>query len=382
MRQAFKFQFMWSKRIKNLARTIDVSAHIWNHSVALHRRYYKLYGKTLNQNALQKHLAKIRRTRFMHWQLVGSQALQEVTDRLYRGWDAFFKHEISRPPTFRACRKYKSFTLKQCGWKIVGWGRVVIQGREYRIHQSREIQGVIKTVTISRDRTGRHYVSFSCAEVPIPEPSVKTGQTTGADFGLKNFLTLSSGETIESPQPLKQALRKLKSAQQKLSRKKKGSESRRTARLDVANLHRSVANRRKHFHWQTAVDLAKRFDALGFEDLNLNGMKSLWGRKISDLGFSDYLLKQEWICEKTGTHFAKASRFEPTTKKMSCCGHLQTVTLDQRTVICGNCETVHDRDRNAAKNIEEACRRLWPGVDVSRNIVALSALSTTESHRL
>lgn len=271
VRQAFKFQLMRSKRTKHLDRTIDVVAHIWNHAVALHRRYYKLFKKTLKQSQLQRHLAKLRRTRFKHWMLVDSQAVQAVTDRLYRAWDAWFKHEIKRPPTFRARRKYKSFTLKQSGWKILGPGKIRIQGRVYRFHQSREILGTVKTVTVSRDQTGRYYVSFSCAEVPTPEPLVKTGQTTGADFGLKNFLTLSSGERIESSQPLKHALRKLRSVSRNLSRKRKGSNSRRKARRELARVHRQVSNQRKHFHWKTAVDLVKRFDALAFEDLSIAG---------------------------------------------------------------------------------------------------------------
>jgi putative transposase len=75
----------------------------------------------------------------------------------------------------------------------------------------------------------------------------------------------------------------------------------------VARIHRAVGNQRKYFHWQTAVDLARGFDALGFEDLNLKGMKALWGRKVSDLGFSDYLRKQEWICQKTGEGFCPSS---------------------------------------------------------------------------
>jgi putative transposase len=314
---------------------------------------------------------------------VDSQSLQSVTDRLYRGWDAFFKHEIKRPPTFRARRKYKSFTLKQSGWKLTAPGKLRIQGRIYRFHQSREILGNIKTVTVRRDSTGRHFVSFSCAEVPTPEPYVKTGQTTGVDFGLKNFLTLSNGDKIESPQPLKRALRKLKPAQQKLSHKRRGSRSRRKAVLSVARIHRGIANRRKHFHWSTATRLAQRFDALFFEDLNLAGMKALWGRKVSDLGFADYLLIQKWICQKSARFFGQCPRFEPTSKRMSCCGNIQYVGLEERIVTCGRCETVHDRDQNAAINIGQACRHLWPEVDVRplRTVEAICAI-TAESHAL
>jgi putative transposase len=373
---------MRSKRTKHLDRTIDTAAHIWNHAVALHRRYYKLFGKTLNKNQLQKHLAKLRCRRFQHWQLVDSQAVQSITDRLYRSWDAFFKHEVKRPPTLRRRSKYKSFTLKQSGWKLIGRSRLRIQGRTYRIHGCRQVLGTIKTATISRDRTGRHFVSFSCADVPNPLESVKTGQTTGADFGLRNFLTLANGEVIQSPLPLKQGLRKLRSANRRLARKKKGSNRSRKARIHLAQLHRRVANQRNDFHWKTAHDLVTRFDALAFEDLSLAGMKARWGHKVSDLGFADFLRKQEWMCQKHNRQFTQIPRFEPTTKRMSCCGHLQPVALSERTVVCAKCGTIHDRDRNAATNIEEWCRPLWPAAGSKARLGGQPALSTAESQQL
>lgn len=372
---------MRSKRTKHLDRTIEVAAHIWNHSVALKNRYYKLFGRGLKQGQLQRHLAKLRRTRFKHWQLVDSQAVQAVTDRLYRAWDAFFKEEIKRPPTFKKKRKYKSFTLKQSGWKLLGPGKVVIQGRTYRFHQSREILGIIKTVTISRDTTGRHYISFSCAEVPQPEPKPKTGEAAGCDFGLKTFLTLSTGEKIHSPQPFKQALRRIRAASRNQSRTQKGSRSRRKANLALARAHRKVRNQRNHWHWQLAYDLISRFDALAFEDLNIAGMRRLWGRKISDLGFSGYLTKQKWLCEKYCRLFAQMPRFEPSTKRMSCCGHIQDVAIEERIVVCQKCSTVHDRDHNASKSILEFCRKLWSGADRKTSSEA-SCVITAESHGL
>jgi len=381
VRQAFKFQLIRAKRTKHLDRTINVTAHIWNHSVALHRRYYKLFGKSLQKHQLQKHLAKLRNARLRHWQAVDSQALQAVTDRLYRGWDAWFKHESKRPPTFRARRKYKSFTLKQSGWKRLSPGQLRLQGRSYRFYQSREILGTIKTVTISRDHTGRHYVSFSCAEIPQPQPFVKTGIATGADFGLKTFLTLSTGEKIVAPQQFKRGLREVRRANRALARKRKGSRARRQAAHRLANLHRRVANRRAAWHWATAHDLAVKFDALAFEDLNLKGMHALWGRKVGDLGFGDHLLKQAWLCEKYGRLFVKIPRFEPTTKRMHCCGHIQSVSLSERIVVCQGCGLVHDRDHNASLNILECGRALWSGADSKTSSEAVR-LITAESHAL
>jgi putative transposase len=91
VRQSFKFTFFKAKRLKHLHRTIDLSAQIWNHCVALHRRYYKLFGKGLCEGKLKAHLAKLRNGRFSHWKAVGSQSVQAIVERLYLAWAAFFK---------------------------------------------------------------------------------------------------------------------------------------------------------------------------------------------------------------------------------------------------------------------------------------------------
>ena len=382
VRQAFRFQLIRSKRIKHLDRTINVAAQIWNKAIALHRRYYKLFKKSLKQSQLQRHLAKLRRTRFKHWMLVDSQAVQAVTDRLYRAWGAWFKHQIKRPPTFRALRKYKSFTLKQSGWKLLGPGRVRIQGRIYRFHQCREILGTVKTVTVSRDKTGRYFVSFSCEEVPSPEPRVKTGQTTGADFGLKTFLTLSDGSEIHAPLPLKKSLHKVRSLHRRLSRKQKGSHSHRKARLALAKARLRVKNQRSNWHWQVATKLVKQFDRLAFEDLNLRGMKALWGRKVSDLGFADFLSKQIWLAEKYGKELKQSPRFDPTSQRLFCCKHKQPAPLEFRTIVCQKCGRVWPRDQSAALNIEESCFADSGQEPILDLVKRQSALVTAESHAL
>jgi putative transposase len=200
VRQSFQFKLFECKRLRHLHGTIDVSSEIWNHSVALHRRYYRLFKKTLPKAKLQAHLAKLRNGKMPHWQAVGSQSVQAITDRLYLAWEAFFAGDIKRPPTFRKRRKYRSFTLKQAGYKILGHGRIRILRRNYRFNQSRPLSGVIKTVTVRRDALRDIHITFSCEQVPQPEEAPKTGLSAGADFGLKNFLTLSTRERCSSPE--------------------------------------------------------------------------------------------------------------------------------------------------------------------------------------
>jgi putative transposase len=360
-----------------LHRTIDVAAEIWNHAVALHRRYYRLFKKTLPKARLQAHLARLRNTKMPHWKAVGSQSVQAVTDRLYLGWEAFFAGDIKRPPTFRKRRKYRSFTLKQAGYKILGHGRIRILERNYRFNQSRPVEGTIKTVTVRRDALRDIHITFSCDNVPQPEQAPKTGLSAGADFGLKNFLTLSTGERIAAPQPLKEHLRRLRKARRTLSRKEQGSEARKRARLDVARVHRKVANVRSDWQWKQARMLLVMFDMLVFETLNIRAMQQLWGRKVGDLGFADFLSKAGCMARKLGKDLIKIDQWEPTTKSCHLCGYRQDMPLITRSFECRSCGNIEDRDLNAAYNIWEAGRRLRSGASSKTAHGRQDALVTT-----
>jgi len=382
VRQSFQFKLFGCKRLRHLHRTIDVSAEIWNHAIALHRRYYRLFKKTLPKARLQAHLAKLRNGKMSHWQVVGSQSVQAITDRLYLAWEAFFRGDIKRPPTFRKRRKYRSFTLKQTGYKILGHGRIKILGRNYRFNQSRPLSGVIKTVTVRRDALRDIHISFSCDQVQQPEQAPKTGLTAGADFGLKDFLTISTGERIAAPQPLKGQLRRLRKAQRVLSRKQKGSKARKRARLDVARVHRKVANVRNDWQWKQARMLLLTFDMLVFETLNLRGMQQLWGRKVGDLGFADFLSKAGWLARKLGRDLRKIDQWESSTKTCRVCRRRRDMPLNMRIFVCEGCGHVEHRDVNASHNILEAGRRLRSGASSKTTHGWQDALVTAESHAL
>ena len=121
-------------------------------------------------------------------------------------------------------------------------------------------------------------------EMPLNRPT--TGNSAGFDFGLKRYLTGSDANNYDSPQFFKRSLNAIKRANRNHSRKVKGSNNRERARLNVARKHRRIANQRANFHWQLAHELTDRYDWISLETLNMKGMKSLWGRKVSDLGTS------------------------------------------------------------------------------------------------
>lgn len=125
------------------------------------------------------------------------------------------------------------------------------------------------------------------------------------------------------------------------------------ARRTLAKHSGDVANARLDHHFKLARELCDEYDILYFEDLNLQGMKVLWGRKVSDLGFGQFLSILEWVALKRGKQVVKIDRFTPTTQVCSNCGRKHNLTLRDR-MLKGECGLVIDRDYNAAKNIKTA----------------------------
>jgi putative transposase len=370
IRKTFKYRLYTNRRNKHLHRQIDIAGIIWNHSVALQRRYYRLTGGYINKYRLMAHLAKLRmRTeQYAYWQMVGSQAVQDIVDRLDRSYQAFFKYKRGETalkrgrPGFKKVKKYSSFTLKQAGWKYLGENRVRIGKVTYKFARSREIEGQVKTVTIKRDRVGRLYVCFSVVqEVEIPDIA-STGRIGGFDFGLRTFLTDDEGEAYIMPQYLKENLKEIARLSRALSRKQPGSNNYEKAKRRLACAHARLANKRRDVHFKLARRLAGEYDILCFEDLNIKAMQRMWGRKVSDLGFSEFLKIQKHIAMQMGKIIVQIDRFEPSTTPCSACGRRKPMPLHVRVFECQNpeCLSVFDRDHNAARNIKRVgASTLW-----------------------
>lgn len=351
--KTLKFKFYQHKRNRYLKRQINAAGVIYNHCIALHKRYYRMFKKHLNCAKLQAHIAKLRK-RNPFWQTVGSQAVQNICQRIEAGYQLFFDHHKKgvRPPSFKKVKKYKSFTLKQAGYKFLGGNRVKIGSRVYQYWNSREIAGTVKTVTIKRTPLGELFMAVVVDEVDELATKSETGKSAGFDFGLKTFLTCSDGSKIESPQFFKQSLNAVRKANRQLSSKVKGSANRERARKHLARRHEDIANRRRDWFWKLAHELTDKFDVLYFETLNLKGMQRLWGRKVSDLGFREFLSILEWVAHKKGKQVGYIDPWFASSKTCSHCGQvLESLELSTREWRCPSCNSVNDRDENAARNI-------------------------------
>ena len=222
--KTFCFKLYHSEHNYNLMKQINIAGLVYNHCIALHKRYYRLYGKYIIAYQLMKHLTKLKRTkRFAYIRKLGSQAVQNVVERIDRAYTLFFanvKRKVkSSPPKFKSVRRYKSFTLKQAGWKLdEATGKIRIGKKWYGYFQSRKIEGKVKTVTVKRDAVGDIYIYLVC-EIQSEQVELRTGRSVGLDFGLKTFLTGSDGHDIKSPYFFMQNIKIIRTKCRNLSRR-------------------------------------------------------------------------------------------------------------------------------------------------------------------
>ena len=356
--KTFCFKLYHSDHNYELMRQINAAGLIYNHCIALHKRYYRLYGKYLDKSKLQKHLVKLKKhNRFAYICEIGSQAVQDVTDRIDRAYNLFWSNlkrkKKCSPPKFRKVRRYKSFTLKQAGWKLDEInGKIRIGKKWYGYFQSRKIEGKVKTVTIKRDSVGDIYVYLVC-DVQCEQVKPRTGKSIGFDFGLKQFLTGSDGHDIKSPYFFMLNIKTIRKKCRNLSRKKEGSHNRNRARKDLARAYRKMDNQRKDFHFKTARRLCEQYAVICLETLNMKGMARRWGRKVHSLGFYSFVEILKYEAMKLGTQIIFVDRYFPSSQLCSVCGYKNPAVKDLkiREWECPNCHAIHDRDKNAAKNI-------------------------------
>jgi len=327
---------------------INISAWVWNHSLALQKRYYTLYGGYISSNRMQKHISKLRK-RNPKWMLLNSQTIQEICQRLDESYKRFFKKIAKRPPKFKKAINFSSFVLKQSGWSIDGNRLIINKVGIFKFSKSREYEN-IKRIVVKRNRLREIYFVIVCDVKPKKYKRLRNG-SIGMDFGLKTYLTLSNGEEIQSPQFFKNELAKIQKASKELSLKKKGSNNRKKALMNLSRAHIDIKNKRNDFHWKLAHKLCKYNSFIAIEDLNMSAMKQLWGRKISDLAFSDFVLKLEQIAKKYGTTIQKVGRFYPSSKTCGCGSVNKGLKLSDREWCCPECGIINQRDRLASKNI-------------------------------
>jgi putative transposase len=343
---------------KDLSQLFGCVRVVWNDALALCKKSEKLPSK----GDLQKLcITQAKKTKERGWlNEVSNIPLQQSIADLGVAWSNFFaslkgkrKGKKVNPPKFKKRTNRQSARFRKGGFSIKAAKVFLAKIGCIKTKWSRPLPSEASSVTVIKDTAGRYFLSFVVEVQPEVKPA--SNKSVGIDLGIKAFAALSTGERVVSPNYLKLD-RKIRRSQRKLSRRSKTSKRRERMRLRVAKLKAKLRDTRKDFLHNLSTKVINENQVIALEDLNVSGLlkNRKLSRAISSAGWREFRTMCEVKSEKFGREFVVISRWEPTSQICSDCGYRWgKLDLKVREIVCINCGTLHDRDDNASKNIEQ-----------------------------
>ncbi|WP_373535008.1 RNA-guided endonuclease InsQ/TnpB family protein [Microcoleus sp.] len=349
-----------------LAKSFGCARWFWNYALNLCQETYKNTGKGLTRGYTQGLLPALKKE--YEWlKEPYSQCLQVVALNLSTAYKNFFDKR-AMPPKFKAKHGRQSISYPQ---------NVKFDGDYIHLpkiglvfcRRHRNFEGNIKTVTVSRNPDGKHFVSVLISDGKEKPEFVSADQAIGIDVGLTHFAIASDGSKFGNPKHFVNRQRNLKRKQQKLASKNKNSQNRKKAKLAVAKVHSKIARCREDFLHKLSRKIVDENQVIAVENLNIKGMvkNHNLAKAISDVGWGMFCTMLKYKSESEGKRYVEIDRWFPSSKTCHIClNRVDNLTLDIRAWSCQHCGHHHDRDVNAAINIRnEALRILALGTSAS-----------------
>jgi len=274
-------------------------------------------------------------------------------------------------PKFKKKSGHQSFRLMKTAFRLKDNQLYIAKSNEpIQVIWSRELPSEPSSLTISKTPTNEYYVSFICEYTP---PKTTGTEHIGIDVGLTTYATLSNREKLDNPKWLKQHLQSLRRAQQTLSRRKRGSRNYHKAKLKVAQLHQRVTNSRHDWQHKATRTLVNKSHVIGVEGLKVANMiqNRKLSRAIADASWSSFFSKLKYKVEESQhTTLVYLSTYFPSSHLCSVTGERldRKLKLSERSWDCPHCGHTHDRDLNAAVNIENKALELYYSISSSKDL--------------
>ncbi|MFE1397692.1 RNA-guided endonuclease InsQ/TnpB family protein [Nocardiopsis dassonvillei] len=362
VKRAFRYRFYpTDAQAAELSRTFGCVRLVYNRALAERSTAWHQHQERVGYSHTSTMLTAWKRTEELSFLTeVSCVPLQQTLRHLHTAFRNFFDRRARYPrfkskKTSRASAEYTRsgfryrdghLTLAKMSEALdIVWSRPLPEGARP------------STVTVSRDAAGRWFVSLLCQDTITSAPAVNNA--VGVDAGITSVVTLSTGEKVANPRHEQRDRARLARAQRALARKAKGSANRDKARRKVARVHARITDRRRDFLHKLTSRLVRENQVVVIEDLTVRNLvkNRRLSRAISDAAWRELRTMLEYKCAWYGRDLVVVDRFFPSSKTCSTpgCGYVHaSLPLNVREWTCPGCGVAHDRDVNAALNLEAA----------------------------